>query len=244
MKHFNLSLGAHESLLVIVFLVTTEDWISGLGGLERLSLQVLVVSVVETGGRYIKLRSIPLLERADQLLLDGVDLALTLRELCLEVFELGEVVPIDLLQVLHFAEHHKLLLVNDLLGLLGEHVILTQLFILHAHLSFLFLAVKSSLQGINLSLVLVESVRDSLDLSSSLLDRVAMVPDAAFESLARIARLKLDEGLLLIDGFALLLDGFFEFSFFISFPFGAFLLAFGFTFDLNCWILRFFGFLL
>ena len=64
-----------------------------------------------------------------------------------------------------------------------------------------------------------------------------MVPDATLESLALLTLLELDKGLLLIDSLALLLDGFFEFSFFISFTFGTFLLAYGVTFDLNCWIL-------
>lgn len=71
-----------------------------------------------------------------------------------------------------------------------------------------------------------------------------MVPDATLESLALLTLLELDKGLLLIDSLALLLDSFFDFSFSISFTFGTFLLAFGFTFDLSCWILRFFGFLL
>lgn len=125
MKHFNLFLGTHERLLVIIFLITAEDWIIGLGGLESLGLQVLVVSVVQTYGRYIKLSSIPLLKCTNQLLLDGVDLSLTLRKICLVVFELSEVVPIDLLQVLHFAKHDELFFVNDLLGLLSKHIILT-----------------------------------------------------------------------------------------------------------------------
>ena len=125
MEHFNLFLGAHERLLVIIFLVTAEDWIAGLGCLEGLGLQVLVVSVIETSGRYIELHSIPLLKCTNQLLLDRVNLSLTLRELCLVVFEFSEVIPIDLLQVLHFAKHDKLFFVDDLLGLLGKHVILT-----------------------------------------------------------------------------------------------------------------------
>ena len=71
-----------------------------------------------------------------------------------------------------------------------------------------------------------------------------MVPDATLESLALLALLKLDKGLLLIDSFALLLDGFFKFGFFVAFAFGALFLTFSFTFELGCWILRFFGLLL
>ena len=71
-----------------------------------------------------------------------------------------------------------------------------------------------------------------------------MLCDATLESLAFLTLLKLDKGLLLIDGLALLLYGFLKCGFCISFTFSAFLLAFGFTFDLGCWVLRFFGFLL
>ena len=124
-EHFNLFLSTHERLLVIIFLVTAEDWITSCSGLKGLGLQVLVVSVVETSGRYIELYSIPFLKCTNQLLLDGVDLSLTLCKLCLVVLEFGEVVPIDLLQVLHFAEHDELFFVNDLLGLLSKHIILT-----------------------------------------------------------------------------------------------------------------------
>ena len=71
-----------------------------------------------------------------------------------------------------------------------------------------------------------------------------MFPDATLESLALLALLKLDKGLLLIDSLALLLDGLLECGFCISFTFGALFLAFSFTFDTRCWVLRFFGFLL
>ena len=64
-----------------------------------------------------------------------------------------------------------------------------------------------------------------------------MLRDATLESLAFLALLKLDKGLLLIDGLALLLDGLFECGFCISFTFGTFFLAFGFTFYLGCWVL-------
>ena len=71
-----------------------------------------------------------------------------------------------------------------------------------------------------------------------------MFPNAALESQALLALLKLDKGLLLVDCLALLLDGLFELGFSISFTFGTIFLAFSFTFDLGCWILRFFGLLL
>ena len=71
-----------------------------------------------------------------------------------------------------------------------------------------------------------------------------MLTDAAIESLALLTLLKLDKGLLLIDSLALLLDGLFECGFCITFTFGALFLAFSFTFDTRCWVLRFFGFLL
>jgi hypothetical protein len=121
--HFNLFLCAHEGVVVLVFCVrAAKDRLSFLD--LHLALHVGVVSVVKAGRRVIKLCAVPLFKRADQLLLDGIDLSLTLTELHLAVLKCSEVVSVDLLQVLHLAEHDQLLFVDNLFSLLLKHVVL------------------------------------------------------------------------------------------------------------------------
>ena len=158
-------------------------------------------------GWHIKLGCVPLLKRTDELLFDHVDLLLTLRKLHLAVLQLLEVVPINLLQVLHFAKQDQLFLVNDLLSLLLEHVVLPELFLALAHFSLFLFPVEALLECVDLALVLVECVGDALDRGSLLLDIVAMISNAALEGLPILAGLELNESLLLVDCLTLLLDG-------------------------------------
>ena len=158
-------------------------------------------------GWHIKLRCVPLLKRTDELLFDHVDLLLAFGELHLAVLQLLEVVPINLLQVLHFAKQDQLFLVNDLLNLLLEHVVLPELFLALAHFSLFLFPVEALLECVDLALVLVECVGDALDRGSLLLDIVAMISNAALEGLPILAGLELNESLLLVDCLTLLLDG-------------------------------------
>ena len=158
-------------------------------------------------GWHIKLSCVPLLKRTDELLFDHVDLLLAFGELHLAVLQLLEVVPINLLQVLHFAKQDQLFLVNDLLSLLLEHVVLPELFLALAHFSLFLFPVEALLECVDLALVLVECVGDALDRGSLLLDIVAMISNAALEGLPILAGLELNESLLLVDCLTLLLDG-------------------------------------
>ena len=157
-------------------------------------------------GWHIKLGCVPLLKRTDKLLFDHVDLLLAFGELHLAVLQLLEVVPINLLQVLHFAKQDQLFLVNDLLSLLLKHVVLPELFLALAHFSLFLFPVEALLECVDLALVLVECVGDALDRGSLLLDIVAMISNAALEGLPILAGLELNESLLLVDCLTLLLD--------------------------------------
>ena len=157
-------------------------------------------------GWHIKLGCVPLLKRTDELLFDHVDLLLAFGELHLAVLQLLEVVPINLLQVLHFAKQDQLFLVNDLLSLLLKHVVLPELFLALAHFSLFLFPVEALLECVDLALVLVECVGDALDRGSLLLDIVAMISNAALEGLPILAGLELNESLLLVDCLTLLLD--------------------------------------
>ena len=158
-------------------------------------------------GWHIKLSCVPLLKRTDELLFDHVDLLLAFGELHLAVLQLLEVVPINLLQVLHFAKQDQLFLVDDLLNLLLEHVVLPELFLALAHFSLFLFPVEALLECVDLALVLVECVGDALDRGSLILDIVAMISNAALEGLPILAGLELNESLLLVDCLTLLLDG-------------------------------------
>ena len=125
MKCLNLSLGPDEGLLFVILLVRPTEDALGPRSILRLLLERSIVRVVETVSWHVEFRRVPLLERTDELFLDHIDLLLAFSELHLAVLQLREVVPIDLLQVLHFAKHDKLFFVNDLFGLLGKHIILT-----------------------------------------------------------------------------------------------------------------------
>lgn len=166
-----------------------------------------IVGVVQAVGWHFKLSRVPLLKRTDELLFDHVDLLLALRKLHLAVLQLLKVVPINLLQVLHFAKQDQLFLVNDLLNLLLEHVVLPELFFALAHFSLFLFPVEALLECVDLSLVLVECVGDALDRGPLLLDTVAMVSNATFEGLPIGTRLELNESLLLVNSLTLLLDG-------------------------------------
>lgn len=98
-QNFNLPLGAHKSrLLFIISMVrATEYGLVGLCCSHSLFLKRSVVGLVEASRRHIELRGVPLLKGRDELLLDRVDLALTLCILLLRVLQLCELVAIDLL---------------------------------------------------------------------------------------------------------------------------------------------------
>ena len=166
-----------------------------------------IVGVVQAMGWHFKLSRVPLLKRTDELLFDHVDLLLALCELHLAVLQLLEVVPIHLLQVLHFAKQDQLFLINDLLNLLLKHVVLPELFLALAHFSLFLFPVEALLESVNLSLVLVECIGDALDHASLLLDIVTMISNAAFEDLTIGTRLELNESLLLVDCLTFLLNG-------------------------------------
>ena len=137
-------------------------------------------------------------------------MALPFCKLRLAVLQLREVVTIDLFQVLHFAKHDKFFLIDDLISLLLEHVVLAELLFTLANLSLFLFAVEALLESINLTLVIVQGVSDSLDTASLLLNIGAMFTDTTFKLLALSALLELNECLLLVDSLALLLDGLFE----------------------------------
>ena len=210
MKCLNLSLGPDEGLLFVILLVRPTEDALGPRSILRLLLERSIVRVVETVSWHVELRRVPLLERTDELFLDHIDLLLAFSELHLAVLELLEVVPVDLLQVLHFAEQDQFLLVNDLLRLLFKHVVLPELFLPLANFPLFLLPIEALLECVDLSLVLVQGVGDALDLGPPLLDNGAVLSDVAFEGLPRGAGLELDERLLLVDGLPLLLDGLFE----------------------------------
>ena len=166
-----------------------------------------IVGVVQAMGWHFELSRVPLLKRTDELLFDHVNLLLAFGELHLAVLQLREVVPINLLQVLHFAKQDQLLLVNDLLNLLFEHVVLPELLLALAHFSLFLFPVEALLECVDLALVLVECVGDILDRRSLILDIAAMISNATFEGLPISTRLELNESLLLVDCLTLLLDG-------------------------------------
>lgn len=174
-------------------------------------MQVLIEGIVETAStRQVKLSCVPLLEGIDQLLLDDVDLLLPLSILVLVALEHCEVVPIDLLQVFHLAKHDQFLLINDLLRSLLKDVLRSELFVPHSNLPLLFLPIQLALQGIDILLVSVQSLSDVLDTGALLFDLIASISNPTLEGLPFLARLKLNEGLLLVNGFSLLFDGFLE----------------------------------
>ena len=208
-QHFNLFLSPHERSLVLVFLVRATEERLGLGHLH-LVLQVLVVGVVQAGTWLLKLRRVPLFECVDQLLLDGVNLLLAVSIVGLVHLELAEVVPIHFFQVFHLPEHDELLFIDDFLSSLLEHILGPELLLPKTRLSLFFLSVEAGLQGVNLLLVLVQRLRDFLDLLALLLDHASSVPDPLFEGLSLLTRLELNEGLLLVDSFSLLLDSLLE----------------------------------
>ena len=209
MERLNLSLGSDECLLVVILLVRPSEDALRAGRVDCLLLQRGVVGVVEPVGGHVELRRVPLLERTDQLLLYHVDLLLALCELHLAVFEVGEVVTIDLLQVLHLAQKDELLLINDLLSLLLKHIILSELLFTLAHFSLLLLSIEALLKCIDLTLIRVESVSDRLDTRTLFLNRVTMITDMSLELLTIRAGLELDERLLLVNRLTLLLYSFF-----------------------------------
>ena len=73
----------------------------------------------------IKLRGVPLFESTDQLFLDSINLTLTFSIVDLAVLKNGKVITVDLLKVLHLAEHYKLFFVDDFFCLLLKHVVCT-----------------------------------------------------------------------------------------------------------------------
>ena len=130
-------------------------------------LHVCIICVFKLESRVFELLSIPELEMRNDLLFDHIDLALVLRVRHLEVLELGEIVPIDLLQVFHLAQHHKLLLVNDIIwGSLVKHVLLFKLLITDSDLSLVLFPVKSHLQLIDLLFVTINFCSDLSNLLS------------------------------------------------------------------------------
>ena len=232
-QNFNLFLGAHESSLVIILLVLTAEDVLGGGGLRllsRLLLQRSIVGVVQTCLGNLKFCSVPLLERRDELLLNRIDLALTLSIFSLGILKRVEIVTVDFLKVLHFAEHDKLFFVDDLFCLFLEHVLLTELFVALADLAFFLFAVEACLQCIYFAFVFVQSICDAFYFSSAFFETITTLSDALLESLALFRLFEFDECLLLVDSFSLLLDLFFELllAFFISFSIFTGLISFSF----------------
>ena len=139
----------------------------------------------------LELGRVPYLELRDELLLDQVNLLLSLRELSLFILKNAEVVTVCLLEVFHLAEHHELLLINDFLGGVFEHVFLLQLLIAKSHLSLLFFLVKANFEGVDLALVLVDRVSEGLDSGPARLGCLAVLANPLFQSLAFGAVLEL-----------------------------------------------------
>lgn len=181
-QRLDLSLGSDERLLVVILLVGAPEDALGARRVDGLLLQRRVVRIVKAGSWHLELGGVPSLKRTDQLLFNHVDLLLTLGELKLVVLQVGEVVAVDFLQVLHFAKQDKLLLVDDFFDLLLEHVILPELFLPLTNLALFFFAIEALLESINLTLVHVQRVRDFFDLGALVLDYVPVITDASFES--------------------------------------------------------------
>jgi hypothetical protein len=89
------------------------------------------------------------------------------------------------------AEHHELLLINDFLSGVFEHVFLLQLLIAKSHLSLLFFLVKANFEGVDLALVFVDGVSECLDSGPARLGCLAVFANPLFQSLAFGAVLEL-----------------------------------------------------
>ena len=182
-ERFNLSLGLHEGLLIIILLVRpTKDTLSPVR-IDILLLQSRIVGVVEAMSWHLELSRVPTLKRTDELLLDSIDLALAFCELHLVVLQLREVITVDLFQVLHFAQHDKFFFIDDLLSLLLKHVVLAELLFTLANLSLFLFPVEALFESINFTLVDVKTVSDALDAASLVLNVGAMLTDATFKLL-------------------------------------------------------------
>ena len=196
-------------MLFVIFLIrATEDGFGRLS-LESILLKGGVVRVVLTHGGHVEFGSIPFLKGADQLFLDGINRALALSEIHLAVLKLTKAISVDLLEILHFAEHDQFFFVDDLFSLLFKHVVLTKLLVPQANLALFFFTIEALLKHIDFTLVFVQGGGDVFYGSSLLLDLTTVLSDATFKALAFFTLLELNEGLLLVNGFTLLLDSLF-----------------------------------
>ncbi len=232
-QNFNLFLGSHECSLVIILLVLTSKNVLGVRSLRlvsRLLLQRSIVGVVKACLWNLKLCSVPLLERRDELLLDRIDLALPFSIFSLGVLKRVEMVTVDFLKVFHFAEHDELFFVDNLFRLFLEHVFLAELLVALTDLAFFLFAVKARFQGIDFALVFVQSICDAFNFSTAFFETITALSDALLESLALFRLFEFDKCLLLVNRLAFLLNLFFELllAFFISFSIFTRLFSFAF----------------
>ena len=76
-------------------------------------------------------------------------MALGILEVLLETLQVGKVISVLLLQVLHLAKKHKLLLVDDLLGCLRKVFVCLELIVVEAQFAFVLLPVDLHLEFVN-----------------------------------------------------------------------------------------------
>jgi hypothetical protein len=76
-------------------------------------------------------------------------LALSFLEVLLKILQVRKVVSVLFLQVLHLAQKHKLLLVNDLLGSLSKIFISLELIVVETQFSLILLPVDLHLKFVD-----------------------------------------------------------------------------------------------
>ena len=197
MQRVNHLLGAFKHLLLILCIINLlrllhhELLLRHSHHLPRLHLKHLRT--------VLKRAPIPIFKPNQQLLLKHIDLLLRIMMVLLVDLQLAEHIPILLLQIFHLPEHHKLLLVYDILRLITHLIISPDLFSLETVATFMLLSIELTLQMIDLLLGLVQVVSDTLDVDATLLCHLSEVQNVLIEALTLFSLLILYKGLLLVD---------------------------------------------
>ena len=147
--------------------------------------------------------SVPSFEARQQLLLNAIHLRLRLLIILLVALKLAERVAVGLLGILHLAQQHKLLLIDDLFRRLTKFIVRLHLIVLEAQFTLVLLAVNTLFQLVDLLFHGVEVVGHILDLLATLLATLAERVDLVVDAHAFIGLLELEERFLLVDGCAL-----------------------------------------
>lgn len=114
-------------------------------------------------------------------------------------------ITIDLLKVLHLAKHDELLLIDDLFGLLFEHLIRSHLLVAHSDLPLFLLSIQAAFELIYLSLFVIQLVSYFSNFGALISKRTASFTNIALEACTLLALFEFDKCLLLVDCFALCL---------------------------------------